>query len=102
MYHHKKLASHLGLAQLGVSWQAAKTNKCFSKKLFLIFSITIWKRLIKNSRYDVNITVGPHGPHGGLHAITPPRNGPHAYKIPNRNPDLSQNHQTVLYVRDSQ
>jgi hypothetical protein len=29
---------------------------------------------------------GPHGPHGGLHAITPPRNGPHAYKIPNRNP----------------
>eukprot|EP01047_Picozoa_sp_COSAG01_P146109 COSAG01_NODE_78648_length_142_cov_210.651163_1_plen_27_part_01 len=27
------------------------------------------------------MTVGPHGPHGGLHAITPPRNGPHAYKI---------------------
>ena len=44
----------------------------------------------KNSRYDVNMTVGPHGPHGphgGLHAITPPRNGPHAYKIPNANPD---------------
>ena len=35
------------------------------------------------------MTVGPHGPHGGLHAITPPRNGPHAYKIPNRNPDLA-------------
>jgi hypothetical protein len=33
------------------------------------------------------MTVGPHGPHGGLHAITPPRNGPHAYKIPNRNPE---------------
>ena len=29
---------------------------------------------------------GPHGPHGGLHAITPPRNGPHAFKIPNRSP----------------
>eukprot|EP01047_Picozoa_sp_COSAG01_P121270 COSAG01_NODE_50045_length_366_cov_41.513109_1_plen_88_part_01 len=28
---------------------------------------------------------GPHGPHGGLHAITPPRNGPHACQIPNRN-----------------
>ena len=26
---------------------------------------------------------GPHGPHGGLHAITQPKNGPHAYKIPN-------------------
>ena len=34
------------------------------------------------------MTVGPHGPHGGLHAITPPRNGPHAYKIPNRNPGV--------------
>ena len=33
------------------------------------------------------MTVGPHGPHGGLHAITPPRNGPHAFKIPNGSPD---------------
>jgi hypothetical protein len=35
------------------------------------------------------MTVGPHGPHGphdGLHAITPPRNGPHACQIPNANP----------------
>ena len=36
------------------------------------------------------MTVGPHGPHGGLHAITPPRNGPHAYKIPNANPDRNR------------
>ena len=33
---------------------------------------------------------GPHGPHGGLHAITPPRNGPHACQIPNRNAVASQ------------
>jgi hypothetical protein len=45
------------------------------------------KRNKKNSRYDVNMTVGPHGPHGGLHAITQPKNGPHAYKIPNANPE---------------
>jgi hypothetical protein len=33
---------------------------------------------------------GPHGPHGGLHAITPPRNGPHAYKISNTNTERAE------------
>jgi hypothetical protein len=49
----------------------------------------LWKRHKKNSRYDANMTAGPHGPHGphgGLHAITQPKNGPHAYKNPNANP----------------
>eukprot|EP01047_Picozoa_sp_COSAG01_P125708 COSAG01_NODE_54788_length_329_cov_2.769565_1_plen_61_part_01 len=58
----------------------------------------LWKRHKKNSRYDVNMTVGPHGPHGphgGLHAITQPKNGPHAYKIPNANPDPARSESTI-------
>ena len=87
MQKHRKIAHHHShQSKIGLSYTAATKTKYFFYFTFYIFFIV--EAPYKKIRYDVNMTVGPHGPHGshgGLHAITPPRNDPHAYKIPNRN-----------------